>query len=169
MWKVTFLPSKVSIEVADGTTIMEAAIAAGLELDAPCGGRGVCGKCKVTVTDTEGERVSLACQTPVHGDMTVDLAKQDEGHRILMGGISRDVEIAPAVQGIPVEVAMPSVTDLRACWERLKAAICEKNGTVAQNIRQLCQILIDGVKATGEEVAQVVREHFLCIHARAPA
>ena len=46
----------------------------GLAPDAPCGGRGTCGKCKVTVN---GEEV-LACHTEITSDMTVILPEKEK-------------------------------------------------------------------------------------------
>ena len=46
---VTFQPSGKSIEVASGIDLMEAARRAGVAIDAPCGGKGTCGKCLVKV------------------------------------------------------------------------------------------------------------------------
>lgn len=67
--KVTFLPSGISLQVSEGTTILQAQIAAGLHPDAPCGGKGTCGKCRVLV---DGQSVA-ACQTEIKTDLTVTL------------------------------------------------------------------------------------------------
>lgn len=72
MVQVTFLPDNITITVAPGTTLLQAQIAAGLRPDAPCGGRGTCGKCRVEVA---GETV-LACRTLVQEDMTVVLPEK---------------------------------------------------------------------------------------------
>lgn len=125
---ITFLPNNISVEAQAGTTIMEALIAAGLKIDAPCGGRGVCGKCKVKITDKNETKTVLACQTEVEADMTVDLSKQDAGHKILMGGISRDIRLDSAVYSVTVRVPEPTTSDLRSCWERLRATVAEKLG-----------------------------------------
>lgn len=121
--RVTFLPSQLTAEVTGDKTIMQALIDAGLELDAPCGGRGVCKKCKVKVTDADGTRVVLACQTKIENDMTVDISGQDEGHRILMGGITRNIIVSPAVVPVNIRVPKPSTSDLRSCWERFRAEV----------------------------------------------
>ncbi len=68
MYQITFLPENRTVTVAGGT-VLEAQISAGLQPNAPCGGNGTCGKCKVW---TEGREV-LACQTIVDRDMTVTL------------------------------------------------------------------------------------------------
>lgn len=65
---ILFQPAQVRVEVPAGTTLLQAMILAGLEPDAPCAGKGTCGKCRVTLES--GAQV-LACQTKAAGDMTV--------------------------------------------------------------------------------------------------
>lgn len=48
---VTFLPSGIVADVAPGSTVLEAAVAARTSLPAPCGGRGKCGRCAVRVVE----------------------------------------------------------------------------------------------------------------------
>ena len=66
-YKVTFQPGNRVVCVPGGTTVQQAQSLAGIRTDAPCGGRGTCGKCRVTL---EGGEV-LACQTVVDRDMEV--------------------------------------------------------------------------------------------------
>lgn len=87
-YHVTFLPDNVTVSVTEGETLLQAQILADLRPDAPCGGKGTCGKCKVWL---EGREV-LACQTPVDRNMTVRTA-EEETMRILTSGAS--VEITP--------------------------------------------------------------------------
>ena len=82
-YRVTFVPDDISVAVEEGSSLLQAQILAGLRPDAPCGGKGTCGKCKVWL---EGEQV-LACQTPVHRDMTVRTGAE-ETMRILTSGVS---------------------------------------------------------------------------------
>ena len=56
-YTVTFLPNDRSVTVPAGTTVLQTQILAGLRPDAPCGGKGTCGKCRVLL---EGAEV-LAC------------------------------------------------------------------------------------------------------------
>lgn len=65
---ITFQPGGTQVTVPEGTTLLQAQIQAGLRPDAPCGGRGICGKCRVLLQD--GREV-LACQTPVERDEIV--------------------------------------------------------------------------------------------------
>ena len=51
MFKVTFQPDAVSIDVRAGTTILKAANKAGVFVNSLCGGDGVCGRCRVIVRE----------------------------------------------------------------------------------------------------------------------
>ena len=78
---VIFQPDGRQVKISSGTTLLQAQIAAGLRPDAPCGGKGTCGKCRVTL---EGKEV-LACQTIVDRDMVV-FTSQAEKVKILTSG-----------------------------------------------------------------------------------
>ena len=82
-YTVTFLPDNISVPVEAGTSLLSAQIAAGLRPDAPCGGKGTCGKCKVGL---EGKEV-LACQSVVDRDMTV-FTEAEEKVTILTSGVA---------------------------------------------------------------------------------
>jgi uncharacterized 2Fe-2S/4Fe-4S cluster protein (DUF4445 family) len=89
---VRFLPFDVRVEVAAGTTVLDAAHEAGLPLMASCGGEGTCGDCIVKILDgayettpsaalsaeLAGEDYVLACLTRATGDLTVDLPHFEE-------------------------------------------------------------------------------------------
>jgi uncharacterized 2Fe-2S/4Fe-4S cluster protein (DUF4445 family) len=49
MPRIVFTPSGLGGEVTEGTTLLDAARALGVDLDSVCGGRGICGRCQVTV------------------------------------------------------------------------------------------------------------------------
>lgn len=44
---ITFLPYDLTVEVEEGANLLKAALAAGVHINASCGGAGVCGKCRV--------------------------------------------------------------------------------------------------------------------------
>ncbi|MDF2671300.1 MAG: ferredoxin [Paenibacillus sp.] len=86
--EITFLPNNKKIAVKPGTTILEAAGKARIQIRSRCGGNASCLMCKVTVGDsallqpiTENEarklgdlaeqHIRLACQARVTGDVTV--------------------------------------------------------------------------------------------------
>jgi uncharacterized 2Fe-2S/4Fe-4S cluster protein (DUF4445 family) len=79
---VTFSPSGRTTLAADGATILDAAEAADEPVAAECAGRGACGRCLVKVLGGQvpeycvesreaGAALVLACQTPVHGPLTL--------------------------------------------------------------------------------------------------
>jgi len=92
MPKVSFLPHGRDIEVEEGTTVVRAALDAGVHINASCGGTGVCGKCRIQIEDGEPEggiteKLSqqdvdggfrLACQAKVVSDLTVRIPIESE-------------------------------------------------------------------------------------------
>ena len=82
MHNITLLPANITLTAPDGENLLSLLRAHDLAPDAPCGGSGKCGKCKVFIN---GEEV-LACHTAIHGDMTVTVPQQNELH-ILQEGI----------------------------------------------------------------------------------
>ena len=86
-YNVLFAPEDVTIEVTEGDNLLSAAIQAGVHINASCGGKGVCGTCKVKIekgkvkspfTDKiSGEEyrqgIRLACQSTVLSDLVVTI------------------------------------------------------------------------------------------------
>ncbi len=54
--QVTIEPDGAEREVEPGTTLLESPRDAGVRLNASCGGRGVCGKCKLVLLAGEVEK-----------------------------------------------------------------------------------------------------------------
>ena len=73
-FKITFANQKTEIEV-EGGTLADACKSAGYPLNLVCGGKGLCGKCAVTVEREGKPEKVLACRTVVDRDMTVYLEK----------------------------------------------------------------------------------------------
>ena len=68
--KVVFTPSGRRGQFKSGTTVLEAARGLGVDLDSVCGGRGICGRCQITLGSSategigsEGERLSPPGET----------------------------------------------------------------------------------------------------------
>ncbi len=81
MPKITVLPDNRILEARPGQTLHGVLAAEGL-LDAPCGGQGTCGKCKILVDGRE----ALACRTPADRDMTVTLPRFSTGAATALPG-----------------------------------------------------------------------------------
>lgn len=112
---IRFLPDDHSIFVSAGTTILEAARAAGVTIEAPCNGAGTCGKCRVFVADEnlaslrlpdgsgpfaggEGRSAVLACHAEILADLAVTVSvRKEEGLKIAAHGVRADVTLRPFV------------------------------------------------------------------------
>ena len=124
MHKIRFLPSGREIEGAPGENILEAARATGLYIDAPCGGNGKCGKCRVRLVEgalsppTEEELsllgtaaaqqgLRLACRARPEGDAVLFLPDEyvlrEAGHGKTFGETA--VTVRPAVKTYRLEVS----------------------------------------------------------------
>lgn len=113
MATVHFMPHDISVLVVPGTLLVDAARAAGLNVETPCDGAGTCGKCKTKVSEEHRQNLRenvqgssdpagseggwvLACQTTVLGDVRVELeSKAGDGLQILSEGQTLTVEIDP--------------------------------------------------------------------------
>jgi len=86
--QVTFLPDNITVDVyRHGENLLRVAMAAGVHINASCGGNGTCGKCKVIidkgkvesehsakVSDEQWEQgYRLACRTKVIDDLTITI------------------------------------------------------------------------------------------------
>ncbi len=108
---VVFTPSGKRGNFAHGTSVLAAARTLGVDLDSVCGGRGICGRCQVTVgegefakhaisssaaslspvdavetryTDKRGPLKPgrrLGCQAQILGDLVVDVPPDSQVHR----------------------------------------------------------------------------------------
>ena len=104
--KVKFLPYDTEIKIANGDTVIRAALEAGVHVNASCGGEGVCGKCRVLIE--EGS---------VEGGISEKLSQEDQksGYRLACQAIVK----SDLVVRIPVESAIdPSVLKLQAAPRR---------------------------------------------------
>ncbi len=94
MWNVKILPEGKLLQVSDKKNLMEVLRCEGIRLDAPCGGNGKCGKCKVFVDGTE----TLACETIVDRDMEVTIWEASKLN-VLQTGISALERVDPLKEG----------------------------------------------------------------------
>ena len=96
-FRVTFKPDNKSIAIHAGATVLEAAAQAGIILNASCGGKGTCKKCKVKLLPEDKD--VLACQYRIAGDIEVmaPLTSRFFEQRILEHGTDRDIELSPVI------------------------------------------------------------------------
>jgi uncharacterized 2Fe-2S/4Fe-4S cluster protein (DUF4445 family) len=150
MARVDFQPVGRRVDVAEGTTLLDAARAAGVHIVSICGGLGTCGECRVhlaggadpsassgqalsgpTITeecefsrDELAQGYRLACQAEVTGAVRVDIPAESLAgpQRLQLEGYSLDVPLDPVVVPVDVEVEAPGLHDLRSDLTRLRAA-----------------------------------------------
>lgn len=91
-YKITFYPDNKSIEVPKDTTILSAALSAGVYINSACGGDGVCGRCKVILkkgtvlmqssgmlTSEEKQRgIYLACISAIQSDLEAEIPPESK-------------------------------------------------------------------------------------------
>jgi uncharacterized 2Fe-2S/4Fe-4S cluster protein (DUF4445 family) len=113
--KIIFKPLKQEAEVEPGTSLLDAALKAGVSIASDCGGMGRCGKCKVAVQkgvsplsprereyltpDEIRKKIRLACQSAVKSSAVVSLLMLPSGkEHILEEGIHRTVSFRPFIK-----------------------------------------------------------------------
>jgi uncharacterized 2Fe-2S/4Fe-4S cluster protein (DUF4445 family) len=83
-YTLTLLPDAKRVNISEDTLLADALVDEGVPLDMPCGGKGICGKCKVKAEGRLSERTDietkvlhdqpgyrLACQTRIIGNACV--------------------------------------------------------------------------------------------------
>ncbi|PJB56182.1 MAG: hypothetical protein CO097_05925, partial [Candidatus Infernicultor aquiphilus] len=151
MLKITFLPDKKNIEVSQGTTALEALERAGINIDTPCGGKGICGKCKIlintgitTATPIEEELLSeeeikkgfrLACQAKLFKDTIIEVPSEIrlDFKRVFSSNLKGDIHhtknnfsLESNLKKVSLDLEKPSLDDQRSDWERIKDGLSLK-------------------------------------------
>ncbi|MCY4176636.1 MAG: ASKHA domain-containing protein [Acidimicrobiaceae bacterium] len=145
---MVFNPSSLRASVTAGATVLDAARAAGVDLDSVCGGRGLCGRCQIsTISDdslsavgeseqqyrgrrrlAEGHR--LGCQAVVLADAGIDVPAASQVHRpVVRKSIDLgEVVVDPLVTLHYVELPDAASSRNEAAGERLAEALADDWG-----------------------------------------
>jgi len=141
--RITFQPYGRNVYVLEGTKIIEAAARAGLTINTPCGGAGICGKCQVKIAAGAEEpseadkRVfnaeqlkdgwRLACQTSIQNETVAYIPESSRlvsQHKIVIEFQTEEpTEVLPSVHKVSVELAVPTMEDNSADSLRLEKVI----------------------------------------------
>jgi uncharacterized 2Fe-2S/4Fe-4S cluster protein (DUF4445 family) len=140
---VSFSPDGVVTDVARGATLLEACRAAGIAIDAVCGGVGKCGRCKVrpkggfdagdTSSLTDEERASgvvLACEATVTDDVEVEILPRSRirAHQILTRTVEVPIaKLSPWVKKVLLQLPKATLYDNTADFERVQRAIGDRD------------------------------------------
>lgn len=124
----------------EASNLLTVARELGVNLETPCGGSQVCGKCAVRLelsrkeaaepSDQERQHLSpgslahgyrLACCTTVESDMTVFVPETSRrGQQVILeNGRAGEITLDPAVRLYVVELDKPCIEDCRDDWQRL--------------------------------------------------
>ncbi|MGI5816763.1 MAG: ASKHA domain-containing protein [Armatimonadota bacterium] len=158
MITVSFKPGGEMGEVERETTILAAAESMGVSINAPCGGRGRCGRCRViaekgcappTQAETDlltGEElrngVRLACEARLIEDAQIILPGDSRTvtGKILSDDAREEIVLSPNVIARAVEVAEPSLADQRSDFERVADALGVPPGELKVHRDALAQL-----------------------------
>ncbi|MBI5831482.1 MAG: DUF4445 domain-containing protein [Armatimonadetes bacterium] len=159
---VRFEPEGREVEVEHGTPLMRAAALAGLPMEVPCGGLGLCGKCRVTLIEGAkaptfeeldeltaadlAANVRLACQQTVDRPMVVmpDVNTVSRANQIMVGGLLRGTRVGSDVRLFGVTVPKAPLGDDRPDWSRLEAAAGMRLDPSLHALRRLAELLGEG-------------------------
>ncbi|HAJ33945.1 MAG TPA: hypothetical protein DCK79_11450 [Candidatus Atribacteria bacterium] len=166
MIKITFLPDKKNIKVNEGATILEALESVGININTPCGGKGICGKCKIlinkgitTATLIEEELLSeeeikegfrLACQTKIFKDTIIEVALKIrlDFKKVFSSNLEGDIHriknnffLCSNLKKVFLDLEKPSLADQRSDWERIKNGLSLKKIENISNLKVPVEIL----------------------------
>lgn len=148
MFNVTFHPAGKQVQVEQGENLLRAAMLAGVQFSASCGGSGTCGKCRLLVekgkfeadpsarlsTADQEKGYTLACNTRVMSDLEVRLPEDARAidrlaiERAMLTSVdpaelAGDTIIDPAVRRVYLELPPPTLEDNVSDVDRLIRAL----------------------------------------------
>lgn len=108
---IKLIQDKITLDVSaqDGENLLELIRRCGFRLTAPCGGKGRCGKCTVTLIKGGREEKVPACRTAVEGDCTIILPPEMQGGEILSDTLGGSFTLSPR-QGLGAAVDIGTTT-----------------------------------------------------------
>lgn len=134
-YQLTIEPLGRTIEVNEGQTILDASLRAGLHLPHACC-HGVCGTCKVQVTEGEidhgeatifalmdierEEQKCLACCATLHSDVTIEADIEEDPDALELpvqdfdAVVSRIVDLTPTIKGVWIRLDDPQGISFQA-------------------------------------------------------
>ncbi len=144
---VRFYPKGITVEVEPGSTLLEAAFLAGVEVNSACGGKGTCGRCRMIVSGIFGSKQTdliipedwamgyrLACVTKVLGDTIAYVPEESRLNEMQILETyfgSKVSEISPLSSAVFVELTHPSLDNSVGDRERLECALKLEAGNLS--------------------------------------
>ena len=168
---VRFYPKGVTVEVEPGSTLLEAAFLAGLEINSACGGKGTCGRCRMIVSGNFGSKQTdlimpqdwelgyrLACTTKVLGDTVAYVPEESRLNemQILETYFGSQVdELSPLSSAVYTELKPPSLDNSLGDRERVECALKLEPGELSFPLEVLRE-LPGTLRRTGWRITTVL-------------
>lgn len=146
MCKVTVVSIKQrkSFAVQKGEKLLKALHTNNIYIDAPCGGLGICGKCKVKIVEGKvsppesgelkklsekdlTENYRFACMTKILGDLTVEINAEIDIESTIPGYMDFSTGVSPLIDKSFFLLGKPSLDNQKDDVKRLKDALTDKN------------------------------------------
>lgn len=141
--KIKSKKSEKTFVCKEGCTIKEVFNQNGWDIDAPCGGKCLCGKCKVKVAEgnvseaqedelqylshkERAEGIRLACCTKVYGNLELIVEEKKEA-QIMSTGIMSRTEVCPYIRKEYLTLEPPTIEDQRADVSRILDKLCGRH------------------------------------------
>ena len=145
MPKITVYTGKevLQIDAKEGSSLLDILAENSLYVEAPCGGKGICGKCKVAVkkdgkpylenitkeekrlltSDELQKGIRLCCNLKVFESLEVFLPNSKIGAKILSGLYTNEFEVKSDIIIKKVVLEKPTLEDQRSYFSRLKFSL----------------------------------------------
>lgn len=141
---------KLNLEAEAGVNLLELLQDNNLNITAPCGGAGKCGKCKVRIINQKSsssltgaekellsskeidEGVRLACQLSVKGKLEIEIEDEDQ-LTVLTESYDQQVELFTTIKKINVRLEDPTLEDQRDFLERLYDSLNKNDCKIEKN------------------------------------
>ena len=149
-YTVRFEPDNIDIVVNQGDNLMEAAVAAGVHINASCGGAGVCGTCNVIIKRGQVESVRAdkisehdykkgfrqACKSRIMSDLVVEIPSISKLERAVLSreelmsssALASGWKFDPPVKKVYLELAPPGMQDNTSDLARLLKSLKQQYG-----------------------------------------
>ncbi len=148
---VDFEPVGLRIEVEENKSILDAArtilISETNTLNAPCGGKGLCGRCKIRIISGSVSLPSraetgtlspdelhtgfrLACQAEILGPVRIQIPAESLSGRqnLQVEGVDIETSVAPAIRRYSVNVTRSTISHPRSVWMQVVDELYTQHG-----------------------------------------
>jgi uncharacterized 2Fe-2S/4Fe-4S cluster protein (DUF4445 family) len=166
-----------TLDISEGESLLKALKRHDLYLVTSCGGKGICGKCRIRLIEGKSRIEStgklepreidagivLACQTFPSEDVIIDIPKESRlvvGDKIALsksGNLielldSFGVEIYPLVRQITLDIPSPTINDNISDLERLRRSLEEKGLIGMRFIHRFVTSMSDALRNAGWKI-----------------